>query len=72
LGITDNLPLSEAEAWSLYSLTVNEIEKTTFKDLKKKHNLPSNYGFMAYRYLHEYFVSKGYIPPKSKLRKPKF
>lgn len=71
LGITDDIPLSEAEAWSLYSLTANEIGKTTFKELKEKHNLPSNYGFTAYKYLHEYFVRKGYIPEKSKFRMPK-
>ena len=71
LGITDNLPLSEADAWSLYSLTASKIEKTTFKELKENYHLPSNYGFTAYKYLHEYFVDKGYIPPKSKLRMPK-
>ncbi len=71
LGVTDDLPLSEAEAWSLYSLTANEIGKTTFKSLKKRYNLPSTYGFMAYKYLHEYFIDKGYIPPKTKFQMPK-
>lgn len=71
LAIRDDLPLSEAEAWSLYSLTSNEIEKTTFKELKEKHNLPSNYGFTAYSYLHKYFMDKGYMPPKARLRMPK-
>ena len=71
LGVTDDLPLSEAEAWSLYSLTANEIGKTTFKSLKKKYDLPSAYGFMAYTYLHKYFIDKGYIPPKTKFRMPK-
>ncbi|MFA6186354.1 MAG: hypothetical protein WC770_03960 [Phycisphaerae bacterium] len=71
LEVTDDLPLSEADAWSLYSLTANEIEKTTFKEIKEKHNLPSNYGFTAYKYLHEYFVRKGFLPPKTKFRMPK-
>lgn len=71
IGITDDILSSEAEAWSLYSLTVNEIEKTTFKELKEKHSLPSNYGFTAYKCLHEYFVKKGYIPSKARLRMPK-
>lgn len=71
LELTDDIPLSEAEAWSLYYLTANEIDKTTFKTLKKEHNLPSNYGFTAYKYLHEYFVRKGYISVKTKFQMPR-
>jgi len=71
LGITDDIPLSDADVWSLYNLTANEIEKTTFKGLKEKYPLPSNYGLTTYRYLHEYLVRRGYIPPKTKFRMPK-
>ena len=61
LGITDNLVPNEAEAWSLYSLTGQEIEKTTYKALKEKHGLPETYGWSSFRMLHNYFKERGII-----------
>ena len=61
LGITNDLPLTEADAWSLYSLTVNEIEETTYRDLKEKYNLSKTYGWSSLGMLHEYFVERGIL-----------
>ena len=61
LGISDDLPLSEADAWSLYRLTAQEIKKTTYKALKEKHNLPKTYGWTSFKILHEYFIERGIL-----------
>lgn len=66
-----DLPLSEADAWSLYSLTEQEIEKTTYKTLKEKHKLPKTYGFTSFKLLHEYFIAKGVIEKDSHFPLPK-
>jgi len=70
LGVIDDLPLSEAEAWSLYSLTAQEIEKTTYKALKEKHGLPKAYGFTSFSFLHEYFIERGIVDKESRFPRP--
>ena len=35
LGLSDDIPPTEADAWSLYSLTIQEIGKTTYPILNK-------------------------------------
>ena len=61
LGITDNLHPNEAEAWSLYCLTSQELKKTTYKALKEKHGLAKTYGWSAFGMLHEYFKERGIL-----------
>ncbi len=71
LGITDNLLPNEAEAWSLYSLTMQEIEKTpTYKALKEKHGLPKTYGWSSFRMLHNYFKERGIIDEDAHFPRP--
>jgi len=68
--MTDNLPPSEAEAWSLYSLTGQEIEKTTYKALKEKHNLPKAYGWSSFGMLHNYFKERGILKEDAHFPRP--
>ena len=71
LGITDNLLPNEAEAWSLYSLTVQEIGKTpNYKALKEKHGLPKTYGWSSFRMLHNYFKERGIIDEDAHFPRP--
>lgn len=71
LSITDDLPLNEAEAWSLYSLTAQEIGKTpTYKALKEKHGLPKTYGWSSFRMLHDYFIERGIIDEDAHFPRP--
>ena len=70
LGISDNLPLSEAEAWSLYSLTAQEIESTTYKNFKEKHDLSKTYGWKSFKILHEYFIERGILDKDAHFPRP--
>ena len=70
LGITDDIPLTEADAWSLYSLTAQEIGKTTYRVLKEKHNLPKTYGWTSFGMLHEYFMERGILDEDARCPPP--
>ncbi len=70
LGMSDDLPLTDADAWSLYDLTAREIEKTTYKALKEEYRLPKTYGFSGFALLHSYFISKGIIEEDSHFPRP--
>ena len=70
LGIAETLPITEAEAWSLYSLTSKEIEKTTYKELKTRHGLPQTYEWGTFAILHEYFKTKGIIEEDGHFPRP--
>ena len=56
-----DIPINEADAWSLYSLTAENIQTTTFKELKAEHQLPKIYGFNTFSILHEYFLKRGIV-----------
>ncbi len=60
-GMSSAVAITEADMFSLYTLTASEIEATTFKELKGQHDLPKTYGFVSYAVMHEYFVKKGII-----------
>ncbi len=71
LELSNDLPLSEADAWSLYSLTAKEIGSTTYKDLKERHGLPKTYGFNTFAILHKYFAEKEIVEKDSSFPFPK-
>lgn len=70
LGMSDTLPITEAEAWSLYRLTADEIEGTTYKELKAKHGLSNAYGWGTFKVLHEYFKERGIIGEDAHFPRP--
>lgn len=63
--MSDELPITEAEAWSLYSLTLEEVWRNPvtigYKELKKKYGIPKTYGGASFHVLMSYFEIKGII-----------